>query len=687
MLLTACQNLASLPSQPGQLGPDSVAAAGIDLIDLGGQLRNDEFEIGFSYFGVSGSKGGILVLPDLRLKIVIEAVRMVLEAVYDAGFATFAYGGRVGMGRHTAIRYLKNAVENPSWWFSVGFGNVRFDDGNVERLCGLIEERIDDRLLIGLIKRLFECNVLKIELGGCYLARGLPQECALSPILINVYLNCFDKKIQGIRLRRNLENAKVDDEGEGGGFYKPVKIYAVRYLDEILVITSGSKVLTMDLKNWVVRYLEEELDLKVDKLKTVIHSAVWEKIDFLGMELQAVPPSVLRPPMSEKAKRARKKYLRQKEVKALELRNARETNRKKLGMKIFSHVFKKLKKSNNGLKHEYQIEDEVKEMFSTWAKEVMKEYLESLEERREFHRQLTSGDFLSLERIRDQLPVELVNAYDEFQEQVNKYLNPGKAQRALEDKKRRQEEEEEREYSYRTVKDLTKLCMRVAAPIELVRKAVRLVGFTNKLGRPRPLSFLTALEDIDIIKWYAGVGRRWLDYYCCCRNFKMVKTTVSYHLRFSCLLTLAEKHDATKLETIRHFTKDLKVFDSNGDEEIYFPSEREVSGTGDGGFADPKPVDGVLTLALIRLAYDDPSLRCIAHFCEMKDTVLYRVRLLQKELKIDPCDKGKWVPGLGVIHESLHGKCIPLCAAHISDLYLGRITLQDIDCTEVVVVD
>ncbi|KAL9261228.1 Nuclear intron maturase 3, mitochondrial-like protein [Drosera capensis] len=588
--------------------------------------------MGFSCFGVSGSKGGILVLPDLRLKIVIEALRMALEAVYDSGFATFAYGGRVGMGRHTAIRYLKNGVENPSWWFSVGFGNVRFDDVHVERLCDVIEERIDDRLLIGLIKRLFECNVLRIELGGCYLGRGLPQECALSAILINVYLNSFDEKIQGIRLRRNKENAKVEDEGEGGGFYKPVKIYAVRYLDEILVITSGSKVLTMDLMNWVVRYLEEKLDLKVDKLKTAIHSAVWEKINFLGMELQAVPPSVLRPPMSEKAKRARKKYLRQKEVKALELRNARETNRKKLGMKIFSHVFKKLKKSNNGLKHEYQIEDEVKEIFSTWAKEVMNEYLESLEERREFHRQLTSGDFLSLKRIRDQLPVELVNAYDEFQEQIDKYLNPVKAERALEDEKRRQEEEEEREYGKRTVEDLTKLRMRVAAPIEPVRKAVRLVGFTNKLGRPRPL----------------------------------------------------KKHDATKLETIRHFTKDLKVLDSNGDEEIHFPTERIVSGTGDGGFADPKSVDGALTLALIRLAYDNPSLRCIAHFCEIEDTVLYRVRLLQKELKIDPCDNEKWVPGLGVIHESLHGKCIPLCASHISELYLGRITLQDIDCTRVV---
>ncbi|KAK6945201.1 hypothetical protein RJ641_026303 [Dillenia turbinata] len=52
------------------------------------------------------------------------------------------------------------------------------------------------------------------------------------------------------------------------------QIYAVRYMDEILVITSGSKLLTMDLKNWVIKFLEENLGLRVDRLKTAIHSAV-----------------------------------------------------------------------------------------------------------------------------------------------------------------------------------------------------------------------------------------------------------------------------------------------------------------------------------------------------------------------------------------------------------------------------
>ena len=109
------------------------------------------------------------------------------------------------------------------------------------------------------------------------------------------------------------------------------------------MITSGSKMLIMDFENWVLKYLEGRLVLRVDKMKMTIHSVASENISFLGMDLQAVPPLVLHPPMMEKAIRARKKYLRQKEVRALEFKNARERNRKILGMKILQHVFKKLK--------------------------------------------------------------------------------------------------------------------------------------------------------------------------------------------------------------------------------------------------------------------------------------------------------------------------------------------------------
>lgn len=616
---------------------------------------------------------------------------MVMEIVYDDRFVTFCYGGRVGMGRHTAIRYLKNSLENPTWWFTVRFKPHRFQHFHVEKLCSVIESKVKDSIFIDLIKRLFQCKALVIELGADWLGRGLPHECGLCSILINVYFDAFDKEIQEMRLRENRENRELDPKIIASGlysdvFYKPVKVYAVRYLDEILLATSGSKMLALELRTGVVKTLELGLGLRVDKVNTAIHSAVSEKIEFLGMELQAVLPSILRPPMSEKAIRARKKYLRQKEVRALELRNARARNRRKLGLKIFSHVYKKIKQSD-GFKFDFSIENQVREIFRSWADEVVQEFLGNIDECQEWHRSLSAGDFLQLRHIRNQLPPELVDAYDKFQEQVDKHLNPIEARKAIEEEERRVKEEEEQNYSKGTVEDLTKLCMKVEAPEILIRKAVKLVGFTNHMGRPRPIEFLVALEDADIIKWYAGIARRWLDYFCCCHNFKTVKTIVTYHLRFSCILTLAEKHESTKREVIKHFSKDLRVYDMNGNHEVYFPTEREVKMMGDRNLSDPKPVDGALSLAVVRLASDEPPCHCIAHFCDKTTTVFYRVHLLQNRLNVSPLDKEKWVQGMGVIHESLNRKCLPLCTDHVNDLYMGRITLQDIDCSYCVDVD
>ncbi|GLT51239.1 hypothetical protein SLA2020_246610 [Shorea laevis] len=89
------------------------------------------------------------------------------------GLSHFLTGGCVGMERYTAIRYLKNSLQNLSWWFSVSFNCENFQKCNIDKLCLFIEEKIKDMMLIGMLKRLFECEVVRIELGGCYLGRGV----------------------------------------------------------------------------------------------------------------------------------------------------------------------------------------------------------------------------------------------------------------------------------------------------------------------------------------------------------------------------------------------------------------------------------------------------------------------------------------------------------------------------------
>ncbi|KAL7597829.1 hypothetical protein Lser_V15G26250 [Lactuca serriola] len=672
VLFTACHNL--IHGGPNSHAPpsiDSISSNFFSITDLSEEICQNRFDFDSCILKMANKGEPIsLALPNLKLKVLIESIRMVLEVIYDDRFATFSYGGRVGMGRHTAIRYLKNTVENPSWWFTVSFNNkTEFSIENTNKLCLIIEEKIKDEMFIDIIKRLIISKVISLDLGGCYLGKGLPQECGLNSILINIYLNPFDQRLQELRLhinKKNPESRLIEEDESNHVFHKPLKIYAVRYLDEILVITSGSKGLTMNLKNQVVQFLDKNLCLEIDRGKTVIHSAVSEEITFLGMDLRAVTPSVLHPPMSEKAIRAKKKYLRQKEVRLQELKNRRETNRKKLAMKIFTHVYKKLKTSN-GFKFDFKIEKQIREIFDTWACETVDEFLNSIEERAPVYRNLSGGDFLSLKRIRDQLPEELIQSYDNFQEKVDKYLNPIKAREKLLDIKMKQEQEEEEKYTERTVKDLTQLLIKVDAPEKSIKKSVKLAGFTNDMGRPRPITLLTVLEDIDIIKWYTGIGKRWLNYYSCSRNFKFVKTIVSYHLRFSCLLTLAEKHESSKREAIRHYTKDLRVFDVDGSEEFWFPSEREIKMMGDKNLVDPKPVDGVLSMVLIRLAFDEGLYRCGAHFCERFDTIVYRIRLLDRGLNLD---EKCWV---------FDRMCVVLCSDHVTEMYVGELTLQDVD--------
>lgn len=72
----------------------------------------------------------------------------------------------------------------------------------------ILGEKIEDKAFLDLIKRLFECKIVNIELGGVCLGRGLPQESALSSMLINVYFNGFDKEVQELLLNTNKEIPK-----------------------------------------------------------------------------------------------------------------------------------------------------------------------------------------------------------------------------------------------------------------------------------------------------------------------------------------------------------------------------------------------------------------------------------------------------------------------------------------------
>ncbi|RLM54474.1 hypothetical protein C2845_PM10G18020 [Panicum miliaceum] len=441
----------SLPTPP-QPPPTTVAAAAAALSSPSSHLR---------LLLPSRLKGQALALPTLPLRLAMRCAASALDAVFAPRAATFAY-----RGRHAAIRYLRS-IPSASWFFRVAIPRQRFGPRHVRHLLDAISGKVDDPGFLEYLNELFASDAVAFELGGCELGRGLPQESELTATLVNIFFDPVDRELMAVREEVHKKNPRMKDDSV---LHTPVRVYAVRYLHDILVVTSGSKMLTIEIRDRIIAVLERDLELKVDRLGSSVHSAVSEKIEFLGIEFQAVPPSVLHPPMSEKAKRARKKYLKMKAEKVQELKNARETRRKKLGLKILNHLFKRVRRGEE-FQFNFQIENEVRQVFKDWAEETVAEYFKSQEHCQYWHRLLTSGDFLSLTRVRDQLPPALVDSYDKFQETLDRFLMPKRGHDMAEEEERLAEEEDEKEYEKRTVEDLTELKMRANVPIELVLSA------------------------------------------------------------------------------------------------------------------------------------------------------------------------------------------------------------------------
>ena len=63
-----------------------------DIEEMGSQLCDNRFDIKACCVKMppSRKKGESLVWPNLKLKILIEAIRLVLEIVYDEQFVTFS---------------------------------------------------------------------------------------------------------------------------------------------------------------------------------------------------------------------------------------------------------------------------------------------------------------------------------------------------------------------------------------------------------------------------------------------------------------------------------------------------------------------------------------------------------------------------------------------------------------------
>ena len=122
-------------------------------------------------------------------KVVQNALREVLEAVYEQTFTDCSYGFRPGRSAHGAVRALTRAVNEGEANWILEFDVVSFFD-SVRRslLLEMLQERVADGSLLRLIGKCLHVGVLDGEVFT-EPSEGTVQGSTLSPLLGNVYLH------------------------------------------------------------------------------------------------------------------------------------------------------------------------------------------------------------------------------------------------------------------------------------------------------------------------------------------------------------------------------------------------------------------------------------------------------------------------------------------------------------------
>ena len=220
-----------------------------------------------------------LGIPALRDRIVQEALRAILDPIYESDFYRHSYGFRKGRRTMDAIAVLMPLFNTSVKHYYVIEGDLQsyFDTVHHRTLMKLLRRRLKDRALLDLLWKFLKAGVME---GGLFARTecGVPQGGVISPLLANVYLNEFD---QWAAAQWDLDpNARQRRRRAGLGNYK-----MVRYADDFVVVSNGPIAEVKATKQAIQQYLENELHLTLSEEKTVI-THVNDGFDFLGFHIQ-----------------------------------------------------------------------------------------------------------------------------------------------------------------------------------------------------------------------------------------------------------------------------------------------------------------------------------------------------------------------------------------------------------------
>jgi RNA-directed DNA polymerase len=203
-----------------------------------------------------------LGIPSVKDRVAQQAVKMVLEPIFENEFLSMSYGFRPSKGAQDALGEVSRLISEGYTWVVDADLQAYFDTIPHDKLMEKIQHRISDGGIIKLLKMWLKQEIME-ECKKWVPTSGSPQGAVISPLLSNIYLHDLDVTISN------------------AGFKM------IRYADDFVILTRSQKEAEDALgivQAWVS---DHELILHPEKTHVGNCMVIGEGFEFLGYRFEA----------------------------------------------------------------------------------------------------------------------------------------------------------------------------------------------------------------------------------------------------------------------------------------------------------------------------------------------------------------------------------------------------------------
>lgn len=142
------------------------------------------------YIPKPGGKQRPLGIPVIGDKLVQTAVALILSAIFEQDFLSCSHGYRRGKGPQRAALELSQRLHRGRfrWVFDADIKGF-FDNLDHDWLLKMLEQRIDDKQFLGIIRKWLKAGILEEDGKVILPVTGTPQGGVVSAVLANIYLH------------------------------------------------------------------------------------------------------------------------------------------------------------------------------------------------------------------------------------------------------------------------------------------------------------------------------------------------------------------------------------------------------------------------------------------------------------------------------------------------------------------